>query len=94
MGGYEPAKAYLHSDDDVQWSWGAMKGRPEDWAEAIQGKPAAEVVTAARREGFSAILLDRAALGGAAAATEAEFRTAVGTAPVQIPSGRYVLFEL
>jgi hypothetical protein len=94
MGGYESAKAYLHSDDDLQWSWGAMKGRPEDWAEAIQGKPAAEVVTAARREGFAAILLDRAALGGVAAATEAEYRAAVGTAPVQIPSGRYVLFEL
>jgi phosphoglycerol transferase len=94
MGGYEPAKAYLHSDDDLKWSWGAMKGRPEDWAETIQGKPAAEVVSAARREGFAAILLDRAALGGAAAATEAEFRAAVGTGPAQISNGRFVLFRL
>jgi phosphoglycerol transferase len=94
MGGYEPAKAYLHSDDDdLRWSWGAMKGRPEDWAATIQGKPAAEVVSAARREGFTAILLDRAALGGAAAATEAEFRAAVGSDPVEA-SGRYVVFRI
>jgi phosphoglycerol transferase len=94
MGGYEPAKAYLHADDDLRWSWGAMRGRPDDWAETIQGKPAAEVVSAARREGFAGILLDRAALGGAAAATEAEFRAAVGDGPAQISNRRYVLFRL
>jgi hypothetical protein len=94
MGGYEPAKAYLHADDDLRWSWGAMKGRPEDWAETIQEKSAAEVVSAARAEGFAAILLDRAALGGAATATEAEFRAAVGAGPAQASNGRYVLFRL
>ena len=92
VGGYEPAKAYLHSDD-VDWSWGAMRGRPEDWAATIAGRPAAEVVPAARREGFAGILLDRAALGQAAATTEAEYRAAVGTGPVQ-DAGRYAFFRL
>jgi hypothetical protein len=91
--GYESAKAYLHSDDGLRWSWGAMRGRPEDWAATIAGKPAAEVVAAARREGFAGILLDRAALGGAAAAIEAEFRAAIGSDPVEA-SGRYVLFAI
>ncbi len=93
MGGYEPAKAYLHSDD-VDWSYGAMRGRPEDWAATIAGKPAAEVVSAARSEGFTGILLDRLALGAAAATTEAEFRAAVGSEPEQAPSGRYAFFRL
>jgi phosphoglycerol transferase len=94
MGGYEPAKAYLHADDDLRWSWGAMKGRPEDWAATVAGKPAAEVVSAARREGFAAILLDRAALGQAAPATEAAYRAALGNGSVQSSSGRYVLFRI
>ena len=92
VGIYEPAKAYLHADD-VDWSWGAMRGRPEDWAATIAGKPAAEVVAAARQEGFAGILLDRAALGAAAAATEADFRAALGAdaAPMH---GRYAFFRL
>jgi hypothetical protein len=94
MGEYEPAKAYLHADEELRWSWGAMRGRSDDWAVTVAGKPAAEVVSAARREGFTGVLLDRAALGQAAPATEAAFRVAVGNGPAQISNGRYVLFRL
>jgi phosphoglycerol transferase len=93
VGIYEPAKPYLHSDD-LRWSWGAMRGRPEDWAATIAGKPAADVVPAARGEGFAGILLDRVALGGAASATEAEYQAATGSGPAEIPGGRYVFFRL
>jgi hypothetical protein len=92
IGIYEPAKPYLHTDG-VRWSWGAMRGRPEDWAATIAGKPAAEVVAAARSEGFAGILLDRAALGAAAASAEADFRAVVGTGP-QPPNDRYAFFPL
>src|SRR5215210_873383 len=44
---YEPAKAYLHTHK-LRWSWGAMRGRPDDWAAANATKPAAELVPAAR----------------------------------------------
>jgi hypothetical protein len=92
IGIYEPAKPYLHTDG-LRWSWGAMRGRPEDWAATIVGKPPAEVVAAARGEGFDGILLDRAALGAAAATTEADFRAAVGTSP-QPSNERYAFFRL
>jgi hypothetical protein len=92
FGIYEPAKAYLHSDG-VHWSWGAMRGRPEDWAATIAGKPAAEVVAAARQEGFTGILLDRLALGAAAQQTETEFGGVLGN-PAQPPDDRYVYFAL
>ena len=92
VGIYEPAKAYLHSDD-LHWSWGAMRGRPEDWAATLAGKPAAEVVAAAREEGFTGILLDRLALGAAAQATETDFGRVLGN-PAQPPDDRYVFFRL
>jgi hypothetical protein len=92
IGIYEPAKPYLHTDG-LRWSWGAMRGRPDDWAATIAGRPAAEVVAAARGEGFDGILLDRAALGAAAAATEADFHAAVGT-PARPSNDRYAFFRL
>jgi hypothetical protein len=90
---YDPAKPYLHSHD-LRWSWGAMRGRPEDWAATIAGKPAAQVVPAAREEGFSGILLDRTAYGPAAASVEADFGKVTGAEPEPSPDGRYVFFRL
>jgi phosphoglycerol transferase len=90
---YDPAKPYLHSHD-LRWSWGAMRGRPEDWAATIAGKPAAQVVPAARQEGFSGILLDRVAFGPAAASVEADFGKVLGSQPEPSPDGRYVFFSL
>jgi hypothetical protein len=92
-GGYDAAKAYLHSER-VRWSYGAMRGRPDDWLAAIADKPATEVVAAARQEGFAGILLDRLAYGPAAAAKETEFRAATGGTPMPSPDGRYVFFRM
>jgi phosphoglycerol transferase len=91
LGIYEPAKPYLHSED-LRWSWGAMRGRPGDWMAAYAGKPAAEVVAAARERGFRALLLDRGVLGAQAAAAEADYRNALG-APV-LANDRYDLWRL
>jgi hypothetical protein len=73
VGLYEAAKAYLHSDS-LRWSYGAMRGRPDNWAAANASKPPRELVAATRTAGFAGILLDRAAYGAQAAAVEAEFR--------------------
>jgi phosphoglycerol transferase len=90
---YDPAKPYLHSHD-LRWSWGAMRGRPEDWAATIAGKPAAQVVPAAREAGFSGILLDRTAYGAAAPSVEADFGKVLGSEPEPSQDGRYVFFRL
>jgi hypothetical protein len=91
LGLYEPAKAYLHSDD-LRWSWGAMRHRPEDWAATIAGKPAAEVVSAAREEGFAGILVDRLAFGDASQPIESGLRAASSAEPLTSPTGRYLFF--
>lgn len=71
-----------------------MRGRPEDWAATIAGKPAAQVVPAARQAGFSGILLDRSAYGPAAPSVEADFAKVVGSKAQTSPDGRYVFFRL
>jgi phosphoglycerol transferase len=88
---YEPAKPYLHSDD-LRWSWGAMRGRPADWMAAYAGKPAVQVVAAARERGFQALLLDRAALGPQGPAVATEYRGVLGRPT--LTNFRYDLWSL
>src|SRR5262249_14253134 len=40
---YELVRPYLHSTD-LRWSYGAMRGRPQDWQEFLVEKPLPEVV--------------------------------------------------
>jgi phosphoglycerol transferase len=90
---YEPAKPYIHSSD-LRWSWGAMRGRPDDWAAMYATKPAAELVPAARAAGFAGILVDRRAYPDQGAATEADLRGVLGSGPEPSPDGRYLFWRL
>jgi hypothetical protein len=90
---YEPAKPYIHSSD-LRWSFGAMKGRPDDWAAANATRPAAELVPAAREAGFAAIHVDRLAYPDQGAAVENELRGVVGSEPERSGNGRYLLWPL
>jgi phosphoglycerol transferase len=90
---YEPVKAYLHSDD-LRWSYGAMRGRPEDWAATIAEKPAVEVAAAARSEGFAGVLVDRLGYPDNGAAIEADLREALPAQPLSSPNGRFLFFAL
>jgi hypothetical protein len=90
---YEPVKAYLHTDR-LRWSYGAMRGRPEDWAAANATRPAAELVPAAREAGFAAILVDRLGYGDDGAAAEADLRGVLGVPPERSPDGRYLFWRL
>lgn len=91
-GGYEPAKAYLHTDD-LRWSYGAMRGRPGDWGAANVDTPARELVAAARRAGFAAILIDHL-FYPASTSPARDLEAVLGQTFVGVPSGRYLLFRL
>jgi phosphoglycerol transferase len=90
---YEPVKAYLHTGD-LRWSYGAMRGRPEDWGAEHATKPAAELVPAAREAGFAAILVDRLGYSDDGAAAEADLRNVLGTEPERSPNGRWLFWPL
>ena len=90
---YEPAKGYLHTSD-LRWSWGAMRGRPDDWSALYATRPAAELVPAAREAGFDAIVVDKLAYLDGGVATESDLRRVLGTEPERGPEGRYLLWRL
>lgn len=87
-------RGYLHSDE-LRWSFGAMKGRPEDWSRELSALPPAAVVDAAAAAGFSGIYVDRFGYGDRAAGLEAELAARTGDAtPLIAASGRQSFFDL
>jgi phosphoglycerol transferase len=89
---YEPVKPYLHSSD-LRWSYGAMRGRPADWLDALAGRPASEVIAEARERGFAGLLVDRLGYADDGAAVEAELGV-LGAEPLRSPNGRFLFFGL
>lgn len=90
---YEPAKGYLHTSD-LRWSWGAMRGRPDDWSALYAIRPAAELVPAAREAGFEAVVVDKLAYPDGGVATESDLRRVLGTEPERGPESRYLFWRL
>ena len=58
MQDYDLLKGYIHSTD-LRWSYGAMKGRPEDWTTPALSKPLPGVVRGAVAAGFVGVYVDR-----------------------------------
>jgi hypothetical protein len=86
-------RGYLHSKD-LRWSFGAMKGRPEDWADDLAGKPTATVLDAAAEAGFAGLYIDRYGYADRAAALENEIRARLGSEPLVSADGRHSFFDL
>ena len=89
---YEPAKAYLHTDD-LRWSYGAMRGRSADWLASLAGRPVGDVIAAARERGFAGVLVDRLGYADGGTAIEAELRAA-GAAPQRSANNRFLFLRL
>jgi phosphoglycerol transferase len=83
---YDEVRPYLHSDD-LRWSYGAMKGRPEDVGKDVT--PAG-----AEGEGFAGVAVDRFGYPDNGAAVEAELRRLSGREPIVSPNGRLAFYRL
>jgi hypothetical protein len=86
-------RGYLHSED-LRWSFGATKGRPEDWADDLIGMPTATVVDAAAAAGFAGLYVDRFGYSDRAGTLEREVRGQLGSEPLVSQSGRHSFFDL
>jgi phosphoglycerol transferase len=86
-------RGYLHSDD-LRWSFGATKGRPEDWGDDLVGLPVSTVVDAAAAAGFAGLWIDRLGYADRARALEQELRGRLGAGPLVSESGRQGFFDL
>jgi phosphoglycerol transferase len=93
MGDYDHFREYLHSSS-LRWSYGAMRGRPADWAFALQPLSVPTTVLAAATDGFQGIVIDRAGYYDAGRAIEAAFRLALGTEPTVSADGTLSFFDL
>jgi phosphoglycerol transferase len=85
---YDHVRPYLHSDD-LRWSYGAMKGRPEDVGDDLD-----DHVREAASFGYDAVMVDRFGYTDNGAAVEAELRAIAKGAPIESSDGRRVLYVL
>lgn len=91
---YEPLRGYLHSSA-LRWSYGAMKGRPTDWAAQLAGQPLSFVVASVAAEGFDGIWVDPAGFEAPRARqVRSVLRSLLGAAPLVSPDGDLWFFDL
>ncbi len=91
---YELLRGYLHSTT-LRWSYGAMKGRSQDWSAQLAAKPLALVVPAVAAAGFQGMWVDPQGYSAAAgSAAKAALQTTLGQAPLVSPAGDLWFFDL
>jgi phosphoglycerol transferase len=70
LASYDLSTAYLHTKT-LRWTFGAMRGRPEElWQRQIGAFPLAKQIAALRTLGFSGIVVDRRGYDDRAAAVD------------------------
>ena len=80
---YDLFKGYLHSDR-LRWSYGATKGRPEDWLDDASALAPQELALVAPTAGFGAIYVDRAGFADRGAAVDAALTKLLGAGPAEV----------
>lgn len=88
-GDYQHLRGYL-SSTRLRWSYGAMKGRPQDWHGALEEVPLRTLLDAAAAGGFSGVWADTLAWPDRAAGLRSEIDTLLGFP--QISTDRRLLF--
>jgi phosphoglycerol transferase len=91
--GYEPARPYFHSST-LHWSFGAMVGRPEDWARALLGQPGEVIVPSVAAAGFAGVYLDRGLYPDGGTAAAADLGRMLGQPLVRSATTRFELYDL
>ena len=90
---YDLGRGYLYSSD-LSWSYGAAKGRPQDWASVAQGLPLSSLLDGVAAAGFSGIYIDRYGYADGGVAIEKSIRALVGSAPMQSTNKRLLFFDI
>ena len=93
MSDYSPLKPYVHSPKTIRWSYGAMKGRPEDWQGRLSQQPLQVQLPAAAALGFDGVYVDLAAYESPDAEA-ARVAALTGQQPLRSQNGRLVFFDL
>ena len=91
---YDQERGYVHATTDLRWSYGATKGRPEDWAASSDGLPARTLVDGLVAAGFKGIWIDRFGYVDSGAAVKSGIQAVLGAPPIVSRDGRHWFFNL
>jgi phosphoglycerol transferase len=92
-GGYDLLRPYLHSRD-LRWSFGAVRGRPADWAARLAKAPLGRVLPAVSSVGFEGIYVDGAGYDDEGVAVRRELRKMLGVEPLESADKRFLFFDI
>lgn len=93
---YDHLFGYAHSSS-LRWSYGAMKGRPEDWSAVAvsKGIPVRTLLIGAAAAGFDAVWVDRTAYPDGGVAVDATIRALTNDErPLTSEGERWALYDL
>jgi phosphoglycerol transferase len=94
MRDYDLIKPYLH-DNDLRWSSGTVKGRPEaEWQADLADKPTEDLVDTVIAKGFDGVYIDRRGYPDRAAELEGELGDLLKVEPVVDARGDRSFFSL
>jgi hypothetical protein len=93
MSDYDHGRGYLHTSTRLRWSYGAQKGRPEDWTAALDHMPTQQVAAAAVATGFDGIYVDRAAYQDFGLGVEEELRQVLQVDPLVSADQRLAFYD-
>jgi phosphoglycerol transferase len=87
-------RGYVHTTTGLRWSYGAMKGRPQDWEAYTDGLPARTLVDGLVAAGFSGIWIDRFGYADSGAAVRRSIQAVLGAPPIVSRDQRHWFFSL
>ncbi|MHB8657790.1 MAG: hypothetical protein ACYC91_07510 [Solirubrobacteraceae bacterium] len=91
MGGYDPLRGYLH-DSRLRWSFGAIRGRPGDWAAQLAQQPPQVKLPAIAAAGFTGLWIDADGLPGGQRDVTASLSALLGTSAIRGGAGDSLVF--
>ena len=92
-GPYDQVRGYLHADQ-LEWSWGGMRGRESEWQEQVVRLEPRDALDALAAVGFSGVLIDRAGYPDRARLLEDAYREVLGERPRVSSNRRLSFFDL
>jgi hypothetical protein len=91
---YDQLRGDVHTTTGLRWSYGAIKGRPQDWAASSDGLPARTLVDGLVAAGFSGIWIDRFGYADLGAAERSGIQAVLGAPPIVSRDQRHWFFSL
>lgn len=93
---YDHLRAFIHTDgDDLVWSYGAMKGRPDgDWQLAVREQGEVASLPALLGAGFTGLWVDTAGYTDGGESIRTQLDEATGVEPMVSEDGRTLYYDL